>query len=83
MVDVSAAGNPEGLMPEIDPQSEHQTINSLVTKIVLMIFVNYSGGQYLFLGHSTWDGLLVADLVFPWSVGTVMCCVVRTMHRLC
>ncbi|MCH8891053.1 MAG: sensor domain-containing diguanylate cyclase, partial [Myxococcales bacterium] len=26
-------------MPEIDPQSEHQTINSLVTKIVLMVFV--------------------------------------------
>jgi len=39
MVDASAAGNPEGLMPEIDPQSEHQTINSLVTKIVLMVFV--------------------------------------------
>jgi diguanylate cyclase (GGDEF)-like protein len=39
LVDASAAGNPEGLMPEIDPQSEHQTINSLVTKIVLMIFV--------------------------------------------
>jgi len=39
MVDSPAAGNPEGLMPEIDPQSEHQTINSLVTKIVLMVFV--------------------------------------------
>jgi diguanylate cyclase (GGDEF)-like protein len=26
-------------MPEIDPQSEHLTINSLVTKIVLMVFV--------------------------------------------
>ncbi len=39
MVDASAAGNPEGLMPEFDPQSEHQTINSLVTKIVLMVFV--------------------------------------------
>jgi diguanylate cyclase (GGDEF)-like protein len=39
MVDASAAGNPEGPMPEIDPQSEHLTINSLVTKIVLMVFV--------------------------------------------
>ena len=39
MVDASATGNPEGRMPEIDPQSEHQTINSLVTKIVLMVFV--------------------------------------------
>jgi diguanylate cyclase (GGDEF)-like protein len=26
-------------MPEIDPQSEHLTINSLVTKVVLMVFV--------------------------------------------
>jgi len=39
MVDASAAGNREWPMPEIDPQSEHLTINSLVTKIVLMIFV--------------------------------------------
>ena len=39
LVDASAAGNPEGPMPEIDPQSEHLTINSLVTKIVLMVFV--------------------------------------------
>ncbi len=39
MVDASAAGNLEGPMPEIDPQSEHLTINSLVTKIVLMVFV--------------------------------------------
>ncbi len=38
-VDSAAAGNPEGPMPEIDPQSEHLTINSLVTKIVLMVFV--------------------------------------------
>jgi len=39
MVDASAAGNTEGPMPEFDPQSEHLTINSLVTKIVLMVFV--------------------------------------------
>jgi len=39
MVDASATGNPEGPMPEIDPHSEHLTINSLVTKIVLMVFV--------------------------------------------
>jgi diguanylate cyclase (GGDEF)-like protein len=39
LVDASAAGNTEGPMPEIDAQSEHLTINSLVTKIVLMVFV--------------------------------------------
>ncbi len=38
MVDASATGNPEGPMPEIDPQSENLRINSLVTKIVLMVF---------------------------------------------
>jgi diguanylate cyclase (GGDEF)-like protein len=38
MDDASATGNPEGPMPEIDPHSEHLTINSLVTKIVLMVF---------------------------------------------
>jgi diguanylate cyclase (GGDEF)-like protein len=38
-VDPPAAGNPKEPMPEIDPQSEPLTINSLVTKIVLMVFV--------------------------------------------
>ncbi|KAA0203876.1 hypothetical protein HAZT_HAZT005152, partial [Hyalella azteca] len=31
-----------------------------------MIFVNYGGGHYWFFDHATWDGLLLADLVFPW-----------------
>jgi diguanylate cyclase (GGDEF)-like protein len=39
MVDASATGNPEESMPELDPHSEQLTINSLVTKIVLMVFV--------------------------------------------
>jgi diguanylate cyclase (GGDEF)-like protein len=39
VVDASATGNTEGLMTEIAPQEEHQTINSLVTKIVLMVFL--------------------------------------------
>ncbi|KAK7864612.1 hypothetical protein R5R35_003200 [Gryllus longicercus] len=34
--------------------------------IALMIFVNYGGGQYWFFKHSTWNGLTVADLVYPW-----------------
>jgi heparan-alpha-glucosaminide N-acetyltransferase len=33
-----------------------------------MIFVNHGGGGYWFLDHATWNGLLVADLVFPWYV---------------
>ncbi|KAI4470554.1 hypothetical protein MML48_1g02347 [Holotrichia oblita] len=34
--------------------------------IILMIFVNYGGGQYWFFKHSVWNGLTVADLIFPW-----------------
>lgn len=31
-----------------------------------MIFVNDGAGQYFFFEHATWNGLQVADLVFPW-----------------
>lgn len=40
-----------------------------------MIFVNYGGGGYWFFDHSKWNGLTVADLVFPWFIwimGTAM-----------
>ncbi|CAG9090380.1 unnamed protein product [Plutella xylostella] len=40
--------------------------------IVLMIFVNDGAGGYWWLGHATWNGLLVGDLVFPaflWIMG--------------
>ena len=37
----------------------------------IMIFVNSGGGQYdAFFDHSRWNGLTVADLVFPWFVWT-------------
>lgn len=34
--------------------------------IALMIFVNAGGGGYGVFAHSVWNGLTVADLVFPW-----------------
>jgi len=34
--------------------------------LMIMIFVNYGGGGYWFFDHSSWNGLTVADLVFPW-----------------
>ena len=35
--------------------------------LMIMIFVNYCGSSsYYFFAHVTWDGLYVADLVFPW-----------------
>ena len=36
--------------------------------LVVMIFVNYGGGGYWFFSHSAWNGVTVADLVFPWFV---------------
>jgi predicted acyltransferase len=34
--------------------------------ILLMIFVNNGGGDYVFFKHAAWNGLTVADLVLPW-----------------
>ncbi|CAK1590934.1 unnamed protein product [Parnassius mnemosyne] len=34
--------------------------------IALMIFVNCGGGGYGIFKHSVWNGLTVADVVFPW-----------------
>ncbi|XP_071442487.1 heparan-alpha-glucosaminide N-acetyltransferase-like [Hetaerina americana] len=34
--------------------------------IAMMIFINYGGGGYWIFDHSPWNGLTVADLVFPW-----------------
>ncbi|CAH0717685.1 unnamed protein product, partial [Brenthis ino] len=34
--------------------------------IALMIFVNAGGGGYTIFSHATWNGLMVADVVFPW-----------------
>lgn len=38
----------------------------------MMIFVNNGAGGYPELGHATWNGLLVGDLIFPcfiWIMG--------------
>ncbi|KAL4239328.1 hypothetical protein ACF0H5_000145 [Mactra antiquata] len=36
--------------------------------LVIMMFVNYGGADYWFFNHSKWNGLTVADLVFPWFI---------------
>ncbi|KAK3915094.1 Heparan-alpha-glucosaminide N-acetyltransferase [Frankliniella fusca] len=43
--------------------------------IVLMMFVNHGAGGYWFLGHATWDGLYVGDLVFPWFLWIMGVCI--------
>lgn len=40
--------------------------------IVLMIFVNSGGGHYWWIEHAPWNGLHLADIVFPsflWIMG--------------
>ena len=34
--------------------------------LALMIFSNYGAGGYWFLDHAAWNGVTVADMVFPW-----------------
>ena len=53
--------------------------------LLVMIFVNYAGyNSYYFFAHVTWDGLYIADLVFPWFVwimGTSMIFSMRGMRK--
>ncbi|RMX42148.1 hypothetical protein pdam_00009424 [Pocillopora damicornis] len=60
------------MLPETQLKARSRRLKSLDTfrgiAITLMIFVNYGGGGYYFFGHAVWNGLLVADLVFPWYV---------------
>ncbi|GAB1608749.1 heparan-alpha-glucosaminide N-acetyltransferase-like, partial [Argonauta hians] len=52
--------------------------------ISVMIFVNYGGGGYQYFEHAQWNGLTVADLVFPWFIfimGTALNFSFRTLLR--
>ncbi|XP_031727819.1 heparan-alpha-glucosaminide N-acetyltransferase isoform X1 [Anarrhichthys ocellatus] len=52
--------------------------------LVIMVFVNYGGGRYWFFRHESWNGLTVADLVFPWFVfimGTSIALSINSMLR--
>ena len=53
---------PPSLLPSLSPTHLHSF------SLVIMIFVNYGGGGYWFFNHSKWNGLTVADLVFPWFI---------------
>lgn len=54
------------------PPSPSKRLQSLDTfrgiSLIIMVFVNYGGGRYWFFRHASWNGLTVADLVFPWFV---------------
>ena len=36
--------------------------------LCVMMLANFGGGRYSYLDHSRWNGLTVADLLFPWFV---------------
>ncbi|XP_025093350.1 heparan-alpha-glucosaminide N-acetyltransferase-like isoform X1 [Pomacea canaliculata] len=78
-----------GIAPSAtSPTKKKARLRSLDTfrgiSLVVMIFVNYGGGGYWFFEHPPWDGLTVADLVFPWFIfimGTSMTFSFRGMYR--
>lgn len=43
--------------------------------IVLMIFVNFGGGYYWWMDHAVWNGIGVADFVFPWFLFIMGVCI--------
>ncbi|KAK7930036.1 hypothetical protein WMY93_006431 [Mugilogobius chulae] len=58
--------------------------DNILISLIIMVFVNYGGGRYWFFRHSSWNGLTVADLVFPWFVfimGTSIALSVNMMLR--
>ena len=44
------------------------SLSTIRMSLIIMIFVNYGGGGYWFFNHSIWNGITVADLVFPWFI---------------
>lgn len=50
--------------------------------LVIMVFVNYGGGRYWFFRHESWNGLTVADLVFPWFVFIMGTSIALSFHSL-
>ncbi|XP_062501623.1 heparan-alpha-glucosaminide N-acetyltransferase-like [Corticium candelabrum] len=67
-----ASGETQRLVTMPSSTAQRPRLRSLDTfrglSLVIMIFVNYGGGGYWFFQHSKWNGLTVADLVFPWFV---------------
>ncbi|EZA60115.1 Heparan-alpha-glucosaminide N-acetyltransferase [Ooceraea biroi] len=68
--DLSRLQETETTNPVIRTTRSSTRIHSVDTfrgiAILLMIFVNNGGGNYVFFNHTAWNGLTVADLVLPW-----------------
>uniref|UniRef100_A0A182NJS0 Heparan-alpha-glucosaminide N-acetyltransferase catalytic domain-containing protein n=1 Tax=Anopheles dirus TaxID=7168 RepID=A0A182NJS0_9DIPT len=72
-----AFDKPESETPtHVAPKKRLQSLDTFRgIAIMLMIFVNSGGGQYWWIEHATWNGLHVADLVFPWFLFIMGVCV--------
>ncbi|ERL89601.1 hypothetical protein D910_06966 [Dendroctonus ponderosae] len=60
--------------PEDDAASVICDLNHQIS-IVIMIFANFGNGGYDVIQHATWNGLHVADLVFPWFMWIMGACI--------
>ncbi|XP_053672147.1 heparan-alpha-glucosaminide N-acetyltransferase [Anopheles nili] len=61
---------------QVTPKKRLQSLDTFRgIAIMLMIFVNSGGGHYWWIEHATWNGLHVADLVFPWFLFIMGVCV--------
>lgn len=70
--DLAAAFSSSSTIDDKKQKPTQHRLRSLDTvrgiSIVVMIFVNYGGGRYWYFEHAHWNGLTVADLVFPWFI---------------
>uniref|UniRef100_A0A8C9TEY7 Heparan-alpha-glucosaminide N-acetyltransferase n=1 Tax=Scleropages formosus TaxID=113540 RepID=A0A8C9TEY7_SCLFO len=72
-------------IPPLVPSNRLRSLDTFRgLSLVIMVFVNYGGGRYWFFKHESWNGLTVADLVFPWFVfimGTSIALALNTLVR--
>ncbi|XP_029706224.1 heparan-alpha-glucosaminide N-acetyltransferase-like [Takifugu rubripes] len=70
----------------LPPPTSSKRLQSLDTfrgiSLVIMVFVNYGGGRYWFFRHESWNGLTVADLVFPWFMFIMGTSIALSVHAL-
>ncbi|KAG5831017.1 hypothetical protein ANANG_G00299400 [Anguilla anguilla] len=64
--DASCSRDVEQMKPASSRLRSLDTFRGL--SLIVMVFVNYGGGQYWFFQHAPWNGLTVADFVMPWFV---------------
>ncbi|ETN58096.1 hypothetical protein AND_010303 [Anopheles darlingi] len=72
----TASAAPPSVAPANVARKRLQSLDTLRgIAIMLMIFVNSGGGHYWWIEHATWNGLHVADLVFPWFLFIMGVCI--------